>query len=207
MRLAILVSGSGRTLQNLIDRIADGSLKASIEIVIGSREGLQAESRAQSASVDYEIIDRKSFRNIDEFSTRIFDRCDQSKVDLVCLAGWLCRLKIPNRYENRVINIHPSLLPKFGGKGMFGLRVHEAVLAARETESGCTVHFVNDEYDAGAIVLQRRCPVMSDDTVESLARRVFVEECLAYPEAIELVSRQFAVASRQNSNWRLATGD
>ena len=188
MRLAILVSGSGRTLQNLIDRASDGSLKASIEIVIGSREGLEAESRARLASIDYEVIDPKSFQNIDDFSDRIFDRCDRSKVDLVCLAGWLCRLKIPKRYENRVLNIHPSLLPKFGGLGMYGLRVHDAVLKSRETESGCTVHFVTDEYDAGPIILQRRCPVMLNDTPESLARRVFVEECVAYPEAIHLLA-------------------
>lgn len=188
MRLAILVSGSGRTLQNLIDRIAEGSLKTSIEIVIGSREGLQAEMRARSASIDFEIIDPKSSGNIDEFSKLIFDRCDQSRIDLVCLAGWLFKLKIPKRYESRVLNIHPSLLPKFGGLGMYGLRVHEAVLAARETESGCTVHFVNDEYDAGPIILQRRCPVMPGDTPESLARRVFVEECVAYPEAIRLIA-------------------
>lgn len=184
MRLAILVSGSGRTLQNLIDRIADGSLKASIEIVIASRAGLEAESRARRASIDYKVIEQKSFGNIQDFSDRIFDRCDRSKIDLVCLAGWLCRLKIPRRYDNRVLNIHPSLLPKFGGLGMFGLRVHEAVLQSGETESGCTVHFVNDEYDLGPIILQYKCPVMADDTAETLARRVFVEECLAYPEAI-----------------------
>jgi len=188
-RLAILVSGTGRTLQNLIDKIADNSLDAKIEIVIASRQQLESESRAQRATLRYEVIDPKSFENIESFSTKLFHRCDQFNIDLICLAGWLPRLKIPTRYDQRVISIHPALLPKFSGKGMHGRHVHEAVLASSETESGCTVHFVNDEYDAGPIVLQRRCPVLPHDTPDSLAERVFKEECLAYPQAIEKLMR------------------
>ena len=107
-------------------------------------------------------------------------------VDLVCLAGWLCLLEIPPKYQGRVMNIHPALLPSFGGKGMFGARVHQAVLDHGCKMSGCTVHFVDAGYDTGPIIIQRTCPVLDDDTAETLAHRVFEEEKIAYPQAIRL---------------------
>jgi folate-dependent phosphoribosylglycinamide formyltransferase PurN len=105
-------------------------------------------------------------------------------VDLVVQGGWLCLWKIPPRYENRVMNIHPALLPCFGGQGMWGHHVHEAVLAAGCKVSGCTVHFCTNEYDKGPIIVQRTCPVADDDTPDTLAERVFEQECIAYPQAI-----------------------
>src|SRR5207302_6934776 len=113
-------------------------------------------------------------------------RCDDAGTQLVALAGWLSLLQVPPRYDHRIMNIHPALLPSFGGKGMYGHRVHQAVLDYGCKVSGCTVHFVDGSYDNGPVILQRTCAVMDNDTAEDLAHRVFDEECIAYPEAIRL---------------------
>lgn len=186
LKLAFLVSGSGTTLQNLIDEIAAGSLDARIAIVIGSRPGLLGVKRAADANLMNFIVDRREFTSVADFSKQVFALCDDAGVDLVCLAGWLCLLKVPEKYAGRVMNIHPALLPCFGGKGMYGGRIHEAVLAHGCKVSGCTVHFVDNDYDAGPIIIQRTCPVLDDDSPQTLAARVFEEEKLAYPEAIRL---------------------
>src|SRR5829696_7533416 len=189
MNLAVLASGSGTTLQNLIDRIASKSLDAHIDIVIASRPNILALDRAANAAITAHIVDRKDHATAADFSGPIFDLIDEHKIDLVCLAGWLCMLKIPPRYENRVINIHPALLPSFGGAGMYGRKVHEAVLAHGCKISGCTVHFVDEKYDNGPIILQRACSVLEKDTPDSLAHRVFEEEKIAYPQAIRLIQQ------------------
>jgi phosphoribosylglycinamide formyltransferase-1 len=186
LKLAVLVSGSGTTLQNLLDVIARGGLDARVEIVVGSRPGLPGLKRAADAGLTHVVVDRARHADLESFSKQVFSYCDGLGVDLVCLAGWLCLLEIPAKYEGRVMNIHPALLPSFGGKGMYGKRVHQAVLDHACKVSGCTVHFVDAAYDTGPIILQRTCPVLDDDTPESLARRVFEEEKVAYPEAIRL---------------------
>jgi len=186
MNLAVLASGSGTTLQNLLDRIASKSLDARINLLIASRPNILALERAAKVAIPAHIIDRKSFSSPEEFSKPIFKLIDEASIDLICLAGWLCMLKIPPRYENRVMNIHPALLPSFGGAGMYGKKVHEAVLAHGCKISGCTVHFVDEKYDNGPIILQRACPVLENDTPDSLAHRVFEEEKIAYPQAIRL---------------------
>lgn len=188
VRLAVLISGGGTTLANLMARIGDGTLDATIEIVIASRPGLAGSDKAVAAGLPVYVAGRTAFTDVDAFSRHVFEACEAADVELVCLAGWLQLLRIPPRWAGRVLNIHPALLPKFGGRGMYGRHVHEAVLAAGEAESGCTVHVVTDEYDAGPVVLQRRCPVLPGDTPQSLAARVFEQECAAYPDAI----RQFA---------------
>jgi phosphoribosylglycinamide formyltransferase 1 len=186
MNLAVLASGSGTTLQNLIDRISSKSLDARIDIIIASRPNILALERAANAAITAHVVDRKDYPNAADFSAPIFNLMDEHNIDLVCLAGWLCMLHIPPRYEGRVMNIHPALLPSFGGPGMYGQRVHEAVLAHGCKVSGCTVHFVDEKYDNGPIILQRTCPVLENDTPESLAHRVFEEEKIAYPQAIRL---------------------
>lgn len=186
INLAVLISGGGTTLQNLVDVIATGKLKARITCVIASRPGIKGIDRAQAAELPVHVVVRKEFATIEAFSDRIFSLCSEANVDLVCLGGWLQLLKIPDDWLGKVINIHPALLPKYGGKGMFGHHVHEAVVAAKEAESGCTVHFVNNEYDAGPVILKRSCPVLPNDTPDALAARVFEQEKLAFPEAIEL---------------------
>ncbi|MBC7784092.1 MAG: phosphoribosylglycinamide formyltransferase [Burkholderiales bacterium] len=186
INLAVLISGGGTTLQNLIDQIAAGALKARIVTVIVSRSGIGGIERAKLAGLPVHVVSRKEFLTIDAFSDQIFSICRDAGVDLICLGGWLQLLRIPDEWLGRVINIHPSLLPQFGGKGMFGHHVHEAVLKAGCAISGCTVHFVNNEYDAGPVILQRECGVYVGDTPETLAARVFEEEKAAYPAAIEL---------------------
>lgn len=186
IRLAVLASGGGTTLQNLLDQIAAGQLDAQVKLVIASRPGIKAIERAASAKIMNFVVERKQSTDVAEFSRQVFQLCDDAGVDLVCLAGWMSMLALPASYHGRVINIHPALLPAFGGKGMYGHHVHEAVLAHGCKVSGCTVHFVDEKYDNGPIIIQRTCPVLDDDTPDVLAARVFEQEKLAYPEAIRL---------------------
>ncbi len=186
INLAVLVSGSGTTLQNLIDQIAAGHLNARIAVVIASRSGLLGTDRAAKAGLRTEIVDKKACSSPADFSQRVFSYCRAAQVDLVCLCGWLSLLEIPDVFAGRAMNIHPALLPSFGGRGMFGHHVHQAVLDHGCKVSGCTVHFVDNHYDAGPIILQKTCPVLDSDTAATLAARVFEEEKLAYPEAIRL---------------------
>ena len=145
--------------------------------------------RAQNAGLDVKIIRKKDYPDIDRFSKCIEKELIAAKVDLVVQGGWLCLWKIPPRYDNRVMNIHPALLPSFGGKGMWGHHVHEAVLKTGCKVSGCTVHFCTNEYDKGPIIVQRTCPALDSDTPDTLAARVFEQECIAYPQAINLFTQ------------------
>jgi phosphoribosylglycinamide formyltransferase-1 len=187
VQLAVLVSGGGTTLQNLIDEIAAGRLSAQIKVVIASRPEIRALQRAADAKIMNFVVQPRGFEKVGEFSRKVFELCDDAGVDLVCLAGWLSLLEVPAKYQGRVMNIHPAVLPSpFGGKGMYGARVHEAVLAHGCKISGCTVHFVDNDYDAGPIIVQKCCPVMEGDTAQSLALRVSELEREAYPQAIRL---------------------
>jgi len=189
IQLAVLISGAGTTLANLIDRIANRTLRAEIKLVIASRRGIGGIERARSAGLACEIIERSEFATVAQFSAAVFGRCAAARVDLICMAGWLSLLEIPQGLEGKIMNIHPSLLPSFGGLGMYGPRVYQAVLDHGCKVSGCTVHFVDQSYDHGPIILQRTCPVLDDDTAETLARRVFEEEKIAYAQAIEMFQR------------------
>jgi formyltetrahydrofolate-dependent phosphoribosylglycinamide formyltransferase len=185
LRIAVLLSGGGRTLQNLIDQMEAGELPIEIPLVISSRDGVKGIDRARSAGLAVQVIPRGGSSET-AYSAKLTAAIDTAEVDLVCMAGFLSKWTFPAKYTNRVMNIHPALLPKYGGKGFYGHRVHEAVIAARESESGCTVHFADDRYDTGPIILQRKVPVLPDDTPDTLAERVFDQECTAYPEAIRL---------------------
>jgi phosphoribosylglycinamide formyltransferase 1 len=184
--LAVLASGSGTTLQNILDRISDGSLNAKVSIFIASRSGIKAIDRAKNAGIPTCILQRKEFPFLESFSEKIFKTIESHNADLTCLAGYLSQLIIPIAWTGKVMNIHPALLPSFGGKGMFGHHVHQGVLDYGCKVSGCTVHYVNNDYDAGPIILQRTCPAYNTDTADTLAHRVFEEEKIAYPEAIRL---------------------
>jgi formyltetrahydrofolate-dependent phosphoribosylglycinamide formyltransferase len=192
LRLAVLLSGGGTTLLNILDDAKVGRLDVSVEVVIASRP-CKGVDRARAAGLNVQIVPYASFRcedggpsDTEGYTEAICDHLDAAKVDLVVQAGFLSLWRIPERYEQRVMNIHPALLPAFGGKGMYGHHVHEAVLAHGCKVSGCTVHFVTNEYDSGPIIVQRSVPVEEGDTPESLAKRVFEQECIAYPEAIRL---------------------
>ena len=180
-RLAVLLSGSGSTLQNLLDRTADGRLAAQVVGVVSSRADAYGVERARRAGVPV-VIAGKPNR-----SETAFAAVRGWQADLVVLAGWLHLLAVPPDFRGRVLNVHPALLPKFGGQGMYGRHVHAAVLAAGETESGCTVHLVDDTYDTGPVVLQRRVPVLPGDTPDTLAERVQAAEREAYPVAFAKV--------------------
>jgi phosphoribosylglycinamide formyltransferase-1 len=186
IRLAVLLSGGGTTLQNLIDRIGNGCLSAQIVLVVSNQPEAFGLVRAEQAGITTAIVDRKECSSREEFSGRIFERIRQAKADLVCMAGFLQLLNIPDDFTGRVLNIHPSLIPSFCGKGFYGHHVHSAALAYGVKASGCTVHFADNVYDHGPIILQRTVPVLDDDTPETLAARVFEQECEAYPEAIRL---------------------
>lgn len=171
MRIAVLLSGTGRTLENLL-------LHFPIALTISSRNNIKGNDVARLHNIPLEIT---------KDNDRIFAILDEHKIDLVCLAGWLLHLNPPEHYNEKIINIHPSLLPKFGGKGMYGHYVHEAVLKAKEKESGCTVHYVDSIYDHGQIISQRKVSVLETDTADSLAAKVFVQECALYPEVIKVI--------------------
>ncbi len=188
IRLAVLVSGGGTTLVNLAEKIAAGDLHAELAVCICSNQAAYDKLTAKRLDLPVHVVSRKDHADTASFSAAVFKIIHNADVDLVCLAGFLCLLSIPDTFNRRVLNIHPALLPAFGGKGMFGHHVHEAVIANGCKVSGCTVHFADQTYDTGPILVQRTCPVLEDDTPDTLAARVFAEECLAYPEAIRLIA-------------------
>ena len=189
LRLAVLLSGSGRTLENLLLRQKHGNLLGTVELVLSNREGVRGVTIAESAGVRTIVIPQGD-ASLETWSANLFGFCREANVDLVVMAGFLQLVAIPDDFVNRVVNIHPSLLPAFGGKGFYGNRVHSAVIEQGVTTSGCTVHFVDNEYDHGGVLLQRQVPVASDDTPETLAARVFQEECEALPNAIQLLAQR-----------------
>jgi phosphoribosylglycinamide formyltransferase 1 len=185
IRLAVCVSGEGTTLQNLIDQVKKRRLKAEIVQVVASRPRIGAIARAEAAHIPLALANYNS-RSKTEFSNSVFEPIRHAKADLVILAGFLALLKIPADYNGRVLNVHPALIPAFCGKGYYGAKVHQAVLASGVKVSGCTVHLADNNYDNGPIIVQRAVPVLENDTVDTLAARVFKEECGALPEAITL---------------------
>jgi phosphoribosylglycinamide formyltransferase-1 len=193
VKLAVLVSGGGTTLQAFLDRIADGTLDARIEVVISSMPDAYALERARGAGIDTHVVRWRDYEDDKAFSDAIAEIVDRYEVDLVLGAGFMRRWVFPPRYEGRMLNTHGALLPKFGGKGMWGHHVHEAVLAAGETESGCTVHIADHEYDHGPILVQKKVPVLPDDTPETLAARVQAAEREAYPEAVRIMAAKLGL--------------
>ena len=186
IRLAVLLSGGGTTLQNLLDRCADGRLPAAVVAVVSNVPDAFGLVRARKAGIADHVVERRRCASREEFSRRVFEPCRAAGADLVCMGGFLQLVAIPDDFRNRVMNIHPSLIPAFCGKGFYGARVHEAALAMGVKVSGCTVHFADNEYDHGPIIVQRTVAVRDDETVETLFARVFEQECEAYPEAIRL---------------------
>lgn len=196
LNLGILISGGGTTMENLANAIDKGELEASIAVVIASNSHCAGIEKARRRNLPVHIITRKESSSLQHFSDRIAQTLRDHHVDLALMAGFLSLWHIPDDFTGRVMNIHPALLPKHGGKGMHGHHVHEAVLRAGDTESGCTVHFADNTYDSGPIILQKKVPVLPADTPDTLARRVFEQECLAYPEAIRLYA-EGKLASQQ----------
>jgi len=187
-RIAVLISGGGTTLRNFIEKIRAGRLPVEIALVVSSSPAARGIRFAEEAGIPVAIVEPKAFSCQDDFSRAIFDRCRDAGAQLVAMAGFLKRITIPDDFGNRVVNIHPGLIPAFCGQGFYGHRVHEAVLAYGVKLSGCTVHFADNQYDHGPVILQKAVPVLEDDMPDTLAARVFEAECEAYPEAIRWIA-------------------
>lgn len=189
IKVAVFASGGGTNLQALLDAQEAGRFKGRIGLVFSNVPGAKALERAENHMVEAVAIASNGYSGSrEEYDRAVLTLCQNKKIDLVCLAGYM-RIFTPlfvKAYPYRIMNIHPALLPKFGGEGMYGHHVHEAVLAAKEKESGATVHFVTEGVDAGPIILQGSVKVMPNDTPETLAERVLKVEHQIYPEAVRL---------------------
>jgi phosphoribosylglycinamide formyltransferase-1 len=188
--IAVLISGGGTTLRNLIEKIAAGELPVEIRLVISSSPQAKGLEFARAAGIPTLVVEKTKSLSPEAFSEAVFGPCRKAGAAYVVMGGFLKHVLIPPDFEQRVLNIHPALLPKFGGKGMYGLHVHEAVLAAGAEISGCTVHYVDNEYDHGPVLHQRQVEVLPGDTPEVLQARVFVAECEAYPEALRQLAQK-----------------
>jgi formyltetrahydrofolate-dependent phosphoribosylglycinamide formyltransferase len=185
-RLGVLVSGGGTTLQNFIDKIKDGTLNAQVACVISTSRTAYAIERAAKHGITADSVVRSEYDSIEKFSDAIFEILDRHNVELVTLAGFLKLIRIPERYGGRIMNIHPALIPCFCGDGMYGMKVHAAVVDRGVKITGCTVHFADNVYDNGPIIVQKTVPVLDTDTPEDVQKRVFEIEKETYPEAINL---------------------
>lgn len=188
IRLGVLISGGGTTLLNFIDQIRSGELHAEVPVVIASQKTCKGVERSLAAGLTCHTIRPRDFSGVGDFSRAVFAELRAANVDLVALAGFLSLLHIPDDFRGRVINIHPSLIPAFCGHGFFGHHVHEAAIERGVKFSGCTVHFANNDYDEGPIILQRTIAVPDGCTPDELAALVFEQEKIAYPEAIQLLA-------------------
>lgn len=186
--IAVLISGGGTTLRNLIERMDAGTLDVDIRIVISSSSRAQGLQYAADAGITTQVIRLRDYQSEQAFSDAIFDACRLAGAELVAMGGFLKHVLVPDDFENRVTNIHPGLIPSFCGHGYYGSRVHESALEYGVKVSGCTVHFVDNHYDHGPIILQRAVPVLDDDTPHDLAARVFVAECEAYPQVLQWIA-------------------
>lgn len=186
LRMAVLISGGGTTLRNLLEQIDAGQLDAVVDVVVSSNPQAKGLQFAIERGIPAHVCARGDYASTAEFSEAIFSHCRGAGSHLVVMGGFLKLVRIPPDFAGRVVNIHPGLIPSFCGRGYYGLAVHQAVLDYGCKISGCTVHFVDNEYDHGPVISQHCVPVEGGDTAETLAARVFVAECTAYPEALRL---------------------
>jgi len=193
-KIGVLISGGGSNLQAIIDACESGYIPDSrVAVVVSNKKDAYGLVRADKHKIPGIFLDRKEFPSSEEYFNKIADIMAEHDVRLVCLAGFLlmAHKSLIKRFKGRILNIHPALLPKFGGKGMYGHFVHESVIKAGEKESGPTVHFVDEIYDHGEIVLQKKVPVLPGDTPDILAARVLSEEHKVFPEAVKIVVAKF----------------
>jgi formyltetrahydrofolate-dependent phosphoribosylglycinamide formyltransferase len=184
--MLVMLSGGGTTLQNFIDLVEAGKLPVTIVGVISSRRDAYGLVRAQKHGISSTIVARKEFDTWEEFNQSLCEAVDSYRPDLIAMAGFMSLFRPRERYHGKMLNIHPALIPAFCGKGLYGHHVHEAVIQSGVKITGATVHFADEEYDHGPIILQKPVEVLDDDTVESLAERVQAVEREIYPEAIRL---------------------
>jgi len=189
--LAVLASGSGTNLQAIIDAIKKKKLKARINIVISNNRDAYALKRARKNKIKSLHLSQKNFVSIKEFDRKLISILKKEKIDLVALAGYMKKLspKVVRAFNNKIINIHPALLPRYGGKGMYGIHVHKAVLKSKTKTTGVTVHLVDEKYDHGPIIFRKEIPVHDNDTAENLQKRVLKIEHRVYPYVIGFFAR------------------
>jgi len=188
MNIAVFASGRGSNLMAILKAIEEGKLKARVVVVISNKSSAGALEIARSKGIDALHISRRQFSSDREYADKILSELRKRNVELIVLAGYMKKIpaEVVSEYRNRILNIHPALLPSFGGQGMYGINVHKAVIESGVKITGVTVHIVDEEYDHGPIVLQRAVEVKDDDTPETLAERVLKVEHEVYPEAIRL---------------------
>lgn len=198
LNVAVFISGGGTNLQSLIDAAADPDYPARIAVVISSSKKAYGLTRAENAGIPGVVLRKKDFESEDAYTVRLLEVLKEHDTDVICLAGYLKLIppEVVRAYRNRILNIHPALLPKFGGKGMYGLRVHQAVLEAGETVSGPTVHVVDEIYDNGEILAQREVSVIPGEEPESLQKRVLEQEHKVYPEVLRRVCEEIQSGKR-----------
>jgi len=190
IRIAVMVSGRGRgsNMQAIIDGCSSGKIKGEVVLVIGVRDDAPAMERARLQGIATLSLAPRSFASDEDYNAAVLSALDDARTDLVCLAGYMrpLGLNVIDAYRDRIMNVHPALIPSFAGKGMYGHHVHEAVIERGVKYSGATVHFVDEHYDNGPIILQAVVPVEAEDTPDTIAARVLAEEHLVYPEAVAL---------------------
>lgn len=184
--IVVFASGSGSNFQSIIDAIHAGELNARIVGLISNKKGIKSLERAELNRIPHLVISENEFDSFDEYSNTLLNQLEKWNTDLIVLAGFLRKIppNVIQKFEHRILNIHPSLLPKYGGKGFYGLNVHKAVIESGDTVSGCTIHVVSEEYDKGPILDQAQVPVLETDTPQDLANRVLEQEHIYYPKVI-----------------------
>jgi len=199
IRIAVFLSGSGSNMQSIMDNCAKGGIPGEVVLVISNNEDAYGLVRAEKAGIDRHVFTRSNFPDSDSAGNHLLDILREHQVDLIALAGYLRKLPplTIKAYHNRIVNIHPALLPKYGGKGMYGIRVHKAVLDAGENESGASIHYVDEIYDHGAVIEQQKVPVYPDDTPEKLAARVLEVEHQLYPRVIKRLAEEILKERKQ----------
>ncbi len=199
VRLAVFISGSGTNLQSIIDNCTSGFIPGEVALVVSSKKDVYGLVRAEKAGIESVIYRRKSFPDGKIADDYLLDLLDKYKIDIIALAGYLKMVPpvVVARYRGRIVNIHPALLPKYSGKGMYGMSVHRAVIEAKEKESGVTIHAVDEVYDHGRILAREKAPVFPEDTPEELAARILKIEHTLYPKVIRELSEEILKAKRQ----------
>ena len=201
--VTVLISGGGTTLKNLLEHIDQNELPIDVRQVISSKKGARGLDYANERGIKTVIASKRQFDTPEAHSKAVFDHCRAAKSELVVMAGYLEHLLIDQEFSGRVVNIHPSLIPAFSGQGYYGLRVHRAAIEYGVKLSGCTVHFVDNEFDHGPIIAQAACEVLPTDTPETLQARVFEQECQLYPGVLAAIAEKRVVLSGRKVNVQL----
>jgi phosphoribosylglycinamide formyltransferase-1 len=182
--LALFISGTGGNAVNLAQACADGRVPGRPVLCVASSSKAGGIARMEALGIPVVVLVRAHFDSDETYSEACYAACDRAGAQVICLAGWLKKLVVPRAWEGRILNIHPGLLPRFGGAGMYGMNVHRAVIAAGVPESGCTIHLVDNDYDHGATLAVAKVPVQPGEAPEDLQKRVYAEEMRLYPEAL-----------------------